>query len=318
MPDPLRYLQATCAAALITAFVVLAARRLGIWRGGDREAFTGIVATTAGSVAGLLILPISLHWPPSNGLDRLLLIWLPVAVAVELVAGARPTANWIAAWRTSLVVAGSPVLLYGSVYFSSQAGVWSPVERLVTLFLIASMLAVVLLAFAWLPRRSADPTPRLTIALALATSGVAIMFAGYLNGGSIAFPLSAAIAAAALVAPGEQATRWNGVNSLSVVALFGELFIGRYFGGLSTVEAVMVLLAPTLCWVGELPWLRQREPWQRTAVVLLVVTIPLGAVLWPAKRAFDRELKPLMQRTGRVRSAAVGQITPCGRRGDPS
>ncbi len=51
------------------------------------------------------------------------------------------------------------------------------------------------------------------------------------------------------------------ILGIGVVGLFGLLFIGRFFGRLSTGCALTMLLAPLLCWVTEMPLLRHRKPW---------------------------------------------------------
>ena len=81
---------------------------------------------------------------------------------------------------------------------------------------------------------------------------------------------------------------------IGVVGLFGVLFIGRFFGRLSTGCTVVILLAPLLCWVSETPLLRHRKPWFIGSVRLLLVAIPLAAVLALAKLEFDQKMAPLL------------------------
>jgi hypothetical protein len=72
------------------------------------------------------------------------------------------------------------------------------------------------------------------------------------------------------------------------------LFIGRFFGGLTTTRALTLFLAPLLCWATELAFLRGRKPWQVSALRLALVAIPLAVVLAVAKRDFDRDMAPLL------------------------
>jgi hypothetical protein len=79
-----------------------------------------------------------------------------------------------------------------------------------------------------------------------------------------------------------------------VVGLFGLLFIGLYFGRLSTAAALAMLLAPLLCWATEIPILRNRSPRIVGSLRLVLVAIPLLVVLSLAKRDFDRNMAPLL------------------------
>jgi hypothetical protein len=75
------------------------------------------------------------------------------------------------------------------------------------------------------------------------------------------------------------------------VGLFGVLFLGQFFGELSTGRALAVFLAPLVCWVTELPWLRKLKPWKIGAVRIALVAIPLLIVVALAKRDFDRNME---------------------------
>ena len=55
-----------------------------------------------------------------------------------------------------------------------------------------------------------------------------------------------------------------------------------------------MLLSPLLCWVTEIPQLRQRKPWLVGLLRLVLVAIPLLVVLAAAKRDFDRDMAPLL------------------------
>ncbi|HQU45852.1 MAG TPA: hypothetical protein PK867_23760, partial [Pirellulales bacterium] len=74
----------------------------------------------------------------------------------------------------------------------------------------------------------------------------------------------------------------------------GVLFVGDFFGRLSAGPALVMFLAPLLCWVTELPPLRRGKPWQTVAIRLLLVALPLIAVLLVAKHDFDRDMAPLL------------------------
>jgi hypothetical protein len=78
------------------------------------------------------------------------------------------------------------------------------------------------------------------------------------------------------------------------VQLFGLLWIGRYFGNLTTGPALAIMLAPLLCLVTEIPFLRRHKPWSVGTVRMVLVAVPLVVVLWLAKQKFDREMAPLL------------------------
>ena len=75
---------------------------------------------------------------------------------------------------------------------------------------------------------------------------------------------------------------------MGVLSVFSILILGRFFGELSTGRAVVIFLAPVLCWATELPAIRNRKPWLIAAVRLALVAIPLAAVLFLAQRDFAR------------------------------
>jgi hypothetical protein len=133
------------------------------------------------------------------------------------------------------------------------------------------------------------------MAAAVLTAGLLVMLAGYLKGGTAALPWAAALAgvSGAAIVRGNR-DELQGVTALAAVALFGISFIGRFFGGLSTLTALLLLMAPLLGWLAELPRLRGWASWQRECLRLLLVGVLLLACLLLAKRKFDRELAPLL------------------------
>ena len=68
----------------------------------------------------------------------------------------------------------------------------------------------------------------------------------------------------------------------------------HFFGELSAVSALAILLAPLLCWATEIRLLRHRKPWIVGSVRLVLVAIPLMLVLTEAKSDFDRDMAPLL------------------------
>ena len=127
------------------------------------------------------------------------------------------------------------------------------------------------------------------------------MLAGYIKGGAAALPVVATILSATIVVAlvskrlssvanfGEQS-----IIGIGAVSLFGLLFIGYFFGRLSTGSTLTMLFSPLLCWASEIAVIRNRAIWLVGAVQLTLVAIPLSVVLSLAKRDFDRDMAPLL------------------------
>jgi len=153
----------------------------------------------------------------------------------------------------------------------------------------------------WLLRRSPGVSIPFALSLSSLCGGLTVMMAGYIKGGAAAFPLAATVAATTVgawliskrssmpVDCGGQA-----ILGIGVAGLFGQLFIGHFFGELSAVSALAILLAPLLCWATEIRLLRHRKPWIVGSVRLVLVAIPLMLVLTEAKSDFDRDMAPLL------------------------
>ena len=132
-------------------------------------------------------------------------------------------------------------------------------------------------------------------------SGATVMLAGYIKGGAAAFPITASLFATTLAAVfvTRHAGRprdcgWPPIVGVGVIGLFGLVFVGRFFGAVSTGRSLAILLAPLLCWVTECPGLRIAKPWCVGSLRTVLVAIPLVVVLILAKRDFDRDMAPLL------------------------
>lgn len=302
MPDPLLYLQAMGSAAIVSTILLLAM----IW---VRRSATAtwlnsacVLAIGLGLAIGYAVLSLRVVWPPVNGLDRFLAIVVPVTLGIELVAGFQSVPRW-AAWllRISLAAAIPRILLHGSVYLSGSADDWTVWQALTALAVCVGLLAVLWCLLAWLSQRTPGVSIPLALCLTIQCVGLTVMMAGYIKGGAAAFPLAATLVAttlaAGLVAPrigASAAFDGTAILGIGVVGLFGLLFIGRFFGRLSTGCAVTMLLSPLLCWATEIPLLRHRKPWLVASLRMALVAIPLLVVLAVAKREFDREMAPLL------------------------
>ena len=297
MPDPFQYLLAIAVAAGASALVALA---FGGLKSGARTARTQaaiVLAMAAGLASGAYILRLQISWPPVNGLSRLLTIMLPFALAIEVLSSFSIVPPWFAwCWRLALAASAGRILLHDSVYVSGPGGEWSAWQVVAVLSIGGGMLALVWVLLTWLSRRSGGVSISLALAQAVLCGGLAVMLAGYVAGGAAALPVAGALVGCGAASgwrklPG---SRLEGVIGIGVVAFFGLLFIGRFFGQLSTARALALFLAPLLCWTTELPALRCQPAWRVAVLRLVLVGVPLVAVLVLAKRDFDRELLPLL------------------------
>ena len=301
MPEPLLYLQAMGAAAVVSALCVLALAGVRRPASITRLNAACVLAMGLGLAAGCQMLSLSRGWPPVHGLDRFLTIVVPSVLGIELISGFPRVPPWMA-WflRMSLAAAIPRILLHGSVYLASSGSaglLWPAGSGLAGSGLAASgaLLAGLWVLLACLSQRSPGASIPLALSLTTQCAGLTVMMAGYIKGGAAAFLLAATLAATTIGA--RLITKRSGVPALvgiGVLGLFSLLFIGRFFGRLSTGNALTMLLAPLLCWVTELPPLRHRKPWLVGSLRLVLVAIPLLAVLIMAKRNFDRDMAPLL------------------------
>lgn len=303
MPDPVLYAEAVIAAAGASALFVLAfgwVRRppTAIWVNLACVAGVGL-----GLVLGCLVLRIRPAWPPANGLDRFLSMILPAAAVIELIGG-MPDVPRRLAWLLRMGLAGvsGRILLHRSSYL---VGAWTAIQAALVLGSCAIVLALVWNLLVRLSNRAPGVSILLAIAQASLCGGMAIMMAGYLTGGEATLPLSGALVGAGgasfllITRPA-----LPGAIGIGVVGLFCLLFIGRFFGELSTGRALLVFLAPLLCWASELPMSRGRRPWLIATARLALVAIPLIVVLILAKQDLDRKL-------ANPRAVASAQVDSC-------
>lgn len=320
MPDPFLYIKGIGSAALVSAaaagmlLLILRKRLRSVSQPGGESASTSgsttsidqgpfavvtVAAIGLGLAAGCYAMDLRWHWPPVNGLDRLLTIVAPAALLVEMLSSLRKTPRW-GAWtlRLGLAAMTPRILLHGSVYLSGSAGAWPLWQMVLTLAACGGVLAAVWVLLVALFERSSGVSISIVLGMTTLCAGLTVMMAGYLNGGAFAFPLVAALvttsAATCLASPLLPAPQSPAGVGFGVVSLFGLVFVGRFFGELSTVCALTLLLTPLLCWASELHLLRSRKPWLIGSVRIVLVAIPLAIVLVVAKREFDLEMGPLL------------------------
>lgn len=308
MPDPVQYASAFLLTALAAGLPCWLIGRWGSRYSPSRIALLTLACAIGALVLGYWRLGISPHWPPRNGLDRLLAIGLPLAVALETLS---LTTKVPRRAITGLRVAGSVVivgtLLFGSVYLRDGVDSWLTPLRLIALSGCAAALA-----FAW------ESTPRLAtrigaaslltaISAAILSAGLVVLLAGYIKGGAAAIPWSAMLAGFALVMRTKPAAQAGSrislasqpVAGLAIVALFGVLFVGRFFGGIGNYEALAIFAPPSLLWLLELRVVKRWPRWVRRLLAVALIVAPLAIVIFQAKAAFDRKLGKIVSTTSR-------------------
>ena len=123
---PLTNLVATGSAAVAASLIVLIAARKAPERS-FRLSAAWTLAVAIGFALGSYLIGVRPEWPPRDDQDRLLLVVVPAALVVELLAAAPRVPGWLA-WLLRCVVAFAalPALLYGTVYLKDIGGAGSP------------------------------------------------------------------------------------------------------------------------------------------------------------------------------------------------
>ncbi len=252
----------------------------------------GVVALAAGAAAGQALLQRTPHWPPASALDRFLVFGVLATIAtMATVRGwfRRGAGRWIV--RAVLALGLVWLLLHQSVYL--QGGLaWVHLELIVSAVLLVALQAL----SAGMASRQQQTPLAVALAAALLTTGLLVMMAGYIGGGEATLPWAAAVAGVTLAARlGDRGAHLTSMTELAIVVLFGLVFVGRYFGGLTSSTAAVLLLTPGLCGVPEISparsWTPRRRAILRWALPALVLWILLGI----AKQRFERDMSRLVR-----------------------
>jgi len=267
-----------------------------------------IVAFVWGVVAGLFLLRALPSLPPTTGLDRFLVILLPVALAIEAEAAAHWLGGfWLTAERGCVALLAVPVLLHGSVWLEGGGPALAILAA--ALFLWASWEGIT-----GEVRASDDRVVAVVTVLALVVAGLSIAMAGWLKGGLVGLPLAGALAGALAAewggsragggslgrdGGGHAPSGLPGLTAAGLVALFGLVVVGRCFGRLGSAAALLVLLAPLLAVmpaaIGRgLPVSAAGRLLRSASYRILLAVVPLVIVLWWAKADFDTRLGHLL------------------------
>jgi hypothetical protein len=255
-----------------------------------RVAVGWVIGVASAFLVGVRLLPdFRLHWPPSEVLDRFLLVLLPVAVLVELLAAALGSRWWLI-WPLRLIVAAGAarILLHDSAYLTNPRAIdWSPEQVQAALVVLPMLLAATWIGLATLTRAAPGSSVPFALAMTCGCAGMTIMLSSYLTGGPLGLVLAGALVGATMIAlflplPRDIAPALG----IGIVGLFALLVAGHYFAALTAVHALTILLAPLLCWLPELPYLRKLGPRWRGLLRIVLVAIPLTVVVVQAQAKF--------------------------------
>ena len=276
----------------LAAIALLAWSWLWSSPGSTRRPIGEVIAVGIGFAAGCWWLGARAHWPPREDLDRLLLIVLPAAGAVEI-AVALFSPRWWICWslRLAVMAAAAPIVLYGSVYLSEPGGpgtrLWTPTQIGLTLTMLAGAVGVTWAFLARLARRTSDRSLPLGVAVACLGAAATVMLSGYATGGEIGLPLAAVLAGTACASLFRaRPANTRAILNVGIVGLFGLLVIGHFFGELRTDLACLVFFAPLLAWIPELPYLRRLRPLIRSSLRVILTATPVAIAVFLAARDF--------------------------------
>jgi hypothetical protein len=295
MPDPLQILEAMALSGGASALVLLVFR--WTWRSPRpaRAAVGEVVGIGAGFALGCWWLGVRPHWPPREDLDRLLIIVLPAAGAVELVIALLRRPAWIG-WALRFIVAAgaAPALLYGSIYLTDAAGPgtrqWMLPQAVAILLALAGALAANWALLALLVRRTASHSVTIGVAVSCAGAAAIVMLSGYATGGEIGLPFAAGLAGVTVASLGiSGGTKSVAALGMGVVGLFGLLAMGRFFGELHLNLACLIFFAPLLAWLPELPYAVRLNGRVRAFARVVLTVVPVAVALALAVRDFAHE-----------------------------
>jgi hypothetical protein len=170
MPDPVLFLKAVAASGAVSAIVVAVFSLLRGPASSTRINAGWILGIAVGAAVGCCMLGLAPHWPPTDGLDRFLLILLPATVVVELAVGFSRVPRSVAwALRVGLAAASGRILLHGSSYLDGSASDWPDGQIWAAISLCAVLLSAVWMLLARLWQRSGG----ISISLAVSQTCVA-------------------------------------------------------------------------------------------------------------------------------------------------
>jgi hypothetical protein len=144
-----------------------------------------------------------------------------------------------------------------------------------------------------LVQRSPGRSTPLALAVACGGAAITIMLSGYATGGQPGLPLAAvliAVVVASLFVTGPVDAA--GPVSIGVVGLFALLVVGRYFGELTTLHALLLGSAPLLSWGPELPGVQRLGARVRGELRVVLTVVPVAVAVFLARQSFVEDSAP--------------------------
>ena len=164
---------------------------------------------------------------------------------------------------------------------------WTPEQTWQILGGTAAALAGTWMLLSWLSHREPGRAVPLAVALACAGTAIILMLSGYASGGPLAMPLAGALVGALVASLVMKDTiPLDGLLCLGVVGLFAVIVIGRFFEELTWTNAALLLFAPLLCWLPELPLLHRMKPRLRALAGVVLTAVPVAIALALAQQKF--------------------------------
>lgn len=256
-----------------------------------------LLAVLPAGLVGHAVLGMWPRFPPTAALDRLLVLILPGAIALEWFLARRtlPPRREIL-WRALAGCCWLRVLVHDSVYLqtgvlSSHAWSWPALIAGGGLWGSLQWSAVKLSCRA--PIVSFGPL----LAVSLGTAGLMIVMAGYLKGGAVALVWSAAVLGSSLgIVIDRRASSLSAAIGVVYTLLCGFALVGCWFGAVEVWASMLVIAAPLAGWLVEWPSCRSWSPVARELIRWGLVLGTLVVLLVLAKLRFDSELRPLLSR----------------------
>jgi len=211
------------------------------------------------------------------------LAWIALAAGVPLAVAARP--GRAAVLRGLLTVA-----LVEGVLRAMFVHHWSGAPAI----LWFAGLALALNLHFWSAEALARRAPGAAMPLSWIVVGTGLALTSGLTGSTALAQLAGAATAA--LGPALVLAWWRprfslagGAATMVVLVLFGIGLCARFYSSLPRLEASLLLCAPFLAWVAELPPLRSRRPRVRALARALAVLVPVAAAVTSAALAYESD-----------------------------
>lgn len=265
-------------AAVAAAVLLVVGRRGGPCERASGGCWGGAVAIGAGYLAGHVLVMGRPTFPPPEVTAWLFYLTWPV-MGAAVVKGRRTR------WAVRAAVSGAAVWLLLRPIARHSWGMGECVLGLGGLF--AAML-VFWSQMEGLAHRAKGVSLPLSLFVAVAGAGAVLLLSGSVVLSRLCGALSAALAAAALVAWRRPGVSLAGGGVSVVAVLFASLLIcGYFYVQASATSVILLALAPAVAWVGQVPGVRRITPWKIAIVRIAAVLVPVGAAVTIAWCGWD-------------------------------